>query len=62
MHVFIIIRRVIQKYHVHIYLYKTTPTTKSLGGRMDRYIPRDALKFIKVHEWTGASNECLKIY
>jgi len=24
--------------------------------------PKDALKFIQVHEWTGASKGCLAIY
>ena len=28
---------------------------------MDGYIPSDALKFIRVHEWTGAYNGCLAI-
>ena len=43
----------------YIRLYKTTSTTKSLSGQVP---PRDALQFIKVHQWTGASKGYLVIY
>ena len=58
MHVFIIIRGVIQKYHVH------TSLQNHVYDQVLRWTdaPKDALKFIQVREWVGASKGCLAIY